>query len=61
MDDLEKDELFLDAVCHVVATALEAIGEDACRRFSLFRALVECARRKGNNDEAGKAKASSPC
>jgi len=56
MDDFIDDDLFLDAVDHVVLEALAVIGDDPQARFAFFRRLVTTARnvvarREGRSSE----------
>jgi Ni,Fe-hydrogenase III small subunit len=43
MVNFNEDEVFLDAVDHVVLVALEIIGRDPAPRFALFKGLVAAA------------------
>jgi hypothetical protein len=40
IDISNENELFLDAVDHIVLEALAAIGDDAPSRFAFFRRLL---------------------
>ena len=44
MVNFNEDEVFLDAVDHVVLVALETVGSDPVARFALFKALLAAAR-----------------
>ena len=43
MDNLNDDDLFLDAVDSIVLEALAAIGPDSCVRCAFFRRLLAVA------------------
>lgn len=42
-ESFNEDDVFLDAVDHVVLVALETIGGDPAARFALFKGIVHAA------------------